>query len=65
MKKNVQYLLEKKQNCKKITALTCYGHPTAVLEDQAGIDIILVGDSVGTLVVQKTHSCLNKRMKRL
>ena len=31
--------------------LTCYDHPTAVLEDRAGIDVVFVGDSVGTNVL--------------
>jgi 3-methyl-2-oxobutanoate hydroxymethyltransferase len=31
--------------------LTGYDYPTACMEDQAGIDIILVGDSVGTNVL--------------
>lgn len=30
-----------------ITWLTCYDYPTAVMQDQAGVDMILVGDSLG------------------
>jgi len=36
---------------KKITMLTAYDHPIAMLVDDAGIDAILVGDSMGTAVL--------------
>ncbi len=31
--------------------LTCYDHPTACLQDAAGIDIVFVGDSLGTNIL--------------
>jgi 3-methyl-2-oxobutanoate hydroxymethyltransferase len=34
----------------KITMVTAYDHPTARLASEAGIDVILVGDSVGNVV---------------
>jgi 3-methyl-2-oxobutanoate hydroxymethyltransferase len=36
---------------KKITCLTAYDYPTARLLDEAGVDVILVGDSVGMVVL--------------
>jgi 3-methyl-2-oxobutanoate hydroxymethyltransferase len=50
-KKDLAFIHAKKQARQKITMLTGYDYPTACMEDQAGIDIILVGDSVGTNVL--------------
>jgi 3-methyl-2-oxobutanoate hydroxymethyltransferase len=48
MKKDLQYLLGKKPDKKPITVVTAYDFPTARILDEAGVDIVLVGDSVGT-----------------
>ena len=51
MKKDITYLHTKKREQQPITVLTCYDYPTACLQDEAGIDIVFVGDSVGTNIL--------------
>lgn len=44
-------LHNKKRDGKKITMLTAYDYPMAKLVDDAGLDVILVGDSLGMVVL--------------
>jgi 3-methyl-2-oxobutanoate hydroxymethyltransferase len=48
MKLTPQDLLGKKRAGEKIVMLTAYDFPTARIEDECGVDVLLVGDSVGT-----------------
>lgn len=42
---------ERKERGEKITILTAYDCPTAALMDEAGVDAVLVGDSMGNVVM--------------
>ena len=42
---------EMKQKVEKIAMLTAYDYPTAQLVDEAGVETILVGDSLGMAVL--------------
>jgi 3-methyl-2-oxobutanoate hydroxymethyltransferase len=46
-KMTLPMLFKKVADGKPITWLTCYDYPTAYLQEQAGVDMILVGDSLG------------------
>lgn len=41
------YLFQKTVDQEPISWLTCYDYPTAYLQEQAGVEMILVGDSLG------------------
>jgi 3-methyl-2-oxobutanoate hydroxymethyltransferase len=50
-KVTINDLNEKKRSGRKITMLTAYDYPTAKIMDASGIDAILVGDSLGMVVL--------------
>jgi len=52
----VSTLMKMKQEGKKITALTAYDFVFARMLDQAGIDTVLVGDSLGMVVQGKPNT---------
>src|ERR1700720_3723116 len=45
-----------RSNFQKITCLTAYDYPTARLLDEAGVDVILVGDSLGMVVLGQENT---------
>lgn len=63
-KKTVLTLGQKKARGEKITAVTAYDYPTALLASQAGIDLILVGDSLG-MVLQGHANTLKVTMDEM
>lgn len=50
-KVNVRTLFDMKSKGEKIAVLTAYDYQTAVLMDRCGVDVILVGDSLGMVVL--------------
>jgi 3-methyl-2-oxobutanoate hydroxymethyltransferase len=63
-KTTIQDFLKKKSEGKKITMLTAYDYPFAQIVDEAGIDAILVGDSLG-MVVQGLDNTLPVTMDEM
>ncbi|MDR3281619.1 MAG: 3-methyl-2-oxobutanoate hydroxymethyltransferase [Endomicrobium sp.] len=49
IRKTISIFLDKKQRKEKITMLTCYDYVTAKLISSQGIDVLLVGDSLGNV----------------
>ncbi|MFP4226941.1 MAG: 3-methyl-2-oxobutanoate hydroxymethyltransferase [Desulfobacterales bacterium] len=52
----IQTLFEMKQKNEKIAELTAYDHPFAKMADEAGIHIILVGDSLASVIQGEPHT---------
>jgi len=63
-KTTIQDFLKKKSEGRKITMLTAYDYPFAQIVDEAGIDAILVGDSLG-MVVQGLENTLPVTMDEM
>ena len=63
-KKTVLTLGQKKARGEKISAVTAYDYPTARLASDAGIDLILVGDSLG-MVLQGHANTLTVSMDEM
>ena len=61
MNSKIQAILAKKGNT-PVSQITAYDYPTARLADEAGVDIILVGDSLGMMMLgfpDTTHVTLD------
>ena len=48
---NISHLYDKKKRGEKIVAVTAYDYPCALVAEEAGADILLVGDSLGNVVL--------------
>ncbi|HWI49493.1 MAG TPA: 3-methyl-2-oxobutanoate hydroxymethyltransferase, partial [Rummeliibacillus sp.] len=49
--KSTTEFLKMKERKEKIVMLTAYDYPSAMLAENAGVDMILVGDSLGMVVL--------------
>ena len=50
MKKGIGYLYDKKKNNEKMPRTALYDYPMACIAEEAGIDIINVGDSIAMVM---------------
>ena len=51
MKNTVVTIQQMKEKGEKISMLTAYDYSTAKLEDEAGVNTIMVGDSLGNVIL--------------
>jgi 3-methyl-2-oxobutanoate hydroxymethyltransferase len=63
-KVTVPHIIKMKQRGEKITCLTAYDYSFARILDEAGVDMLLVGDSLGC-VVQGNHNTLAVTMEEM
>lgn len=61
---NILQIKQKKIQAEKITMLTAYDYFTALILDEAGIDIILVGDSLG-MVFQGKKDTISVKLSEI
>jgi 3-methyl-2-oxobutanoate hydroxymethyltransferase len=59
MRVTTTQIREMKKKGEKIAMVTAYDYPIAKLADEAGIPILLVGDSLGMVGLRIHHPCNN------
>ncbi|QJR14030.1 3-methyl-2-oxobutanoate hydroxymethyltransferase [Usitatibacter palustris] len=64
MRNTISQLQERARNGEKLAMLTCYDASFAALSDAAGVDILLIGDSLG-MVIQGHDSTLPVTMDQV
>ena len=60
MRVNINQIKEMKQRGEKIAMLTAYDYATAKIVDEAGVPLILVGDSLGMVVLGHENTLAEK-----
>ena len=51
MTANIEQLQALKRRGEKLAVLTAYDYPTGKMLDESGVDVVLVGDSLGMVVL--------------